>query len=352
MQYPKVAIVILTYNGLACTQQFMPSVIKSNYPNLSVYVIDNASKDGTVDYISTHYPKVSIIQLQHNEGFAGGYNTGLSQIEADYYVLLNQDVEVTPNWIQPIVEQMENDISIAAAQPKILAHQQPTHFEYAGAAGGFIDYLGYPFCRGRVFQTVEQDTGQYNESTDCFWASGAALFVRGKLFQRFQGFDAHLFAHMEEIDLCWRLQRAGYHICVIPQSTVYHVGGSVINYQSPRKTYLNFRNGLVLLHKNLPFKELIWKLPVRFMLDVVAAYRELFLGKTSNYKAILKAHWHYTKGLFFWQRKRKTTQALVHQNRIAKNYSTTNIYAKSIVWQYFIKKNKQFNELPQIMHEK
>jgi len=258
---PHVAVVILAYNGLTYSQQFMPSIMASTYPNLSVYIIDNASNDDTVAYLKNNYPTVKLIELQNNEGFAGGYNTGLSQIEADYYVLLNQDVEVTPNWIEPVIEQMENDPLVAAAQPKILSQQNKNYFEHAGAAGGFIDALGYPFCRGRIITKVERDDGQYDDVIDCFWASGAAMFIRAKLFHQFTGFDADFFAHMEEIDLCWRLQRAGYRIQVIPQSVVFHVGGSVIAYQSPRKAYLNFRNGLVLLHKNLAGLKFLKLLP-------------------------------------------------------------------------------------------
>ncbi len=341
---PHVAVVILVYNGLSYTQQFMPSVMLSTYPNLSVHVIDNASTDNTNIFLRKNYPKVNLIELQNNEGFAGGYNTGLSKVKADFYVLLNQDVEVKPNWIEPIIEAMEKDTFIAAAQPKILAQQNPAHFEYAGAAGGFIDKFGYPFCRGRILTEVEKDEGQYNKAVDCFWASGAAMFVRSTLFHQFKGFDADFFAHMEEIDLCWRLQRAGYRIRVFPASEVYHVGGSVIGYQSPRKTYLNFRNGLVLLHKNLPLSSLIWKLPFRILLDVVAAYRELFSGRPQHFKAIAKAHIHYFSQWFFWQRKRKASQQIIQQNQVVKN-NTQAIYQKSIIWQFFIKGKKRFREL-------
>lgn len=339
-----VAVVILSYNGLKYTKQFMPSVLASTYANLSIYVIDNASNDGTVVYLKTHYPTVQIIELQNNEGFAGGYNTGLSQIEADYYILLNQDVEVTAGWIEPVIEQMENNYLIAAAQPKILAQKNKTYFEHAGAAGGFIDFLGYPFCRGRILKNVERDEGQYDDVVDCFWASGAAIFIRAKLFHQFTGFDADFFAHMEEIDLCWRLQRAGYCIQAIPQSVVYHVGGSVIGYLSPQKTYLNFRNGLALLHKNLPSTQLVWKMPLRILLDIVAAYRELFDGRPQIFKAIAKAHGHYFMRLFFWQKRRKATQQLIQQNEIAEN-NTQTIYPKSIVWQYFVIKKKRFSEI-------
>jgi len=339
-----VAVVILSYNGLKYTKQFMPTIMASTYANLSVHVIDNASDDDTVAYLKTHYPTVEIIELQNNEGFAGGYNTGLSQIEADYYILLNQDVEVTPGWIEPVIEQMKNNLLIAAAQPKILAQQNKHYFEHAGASGGYIDALGYPFCRGRILTEIERDDGQYNDTVDCFWASGAAIFIRAKLFHQFTGFDADFFAHMEEIDLCWRLQRAGYRIQVVPQSVVYHVGGSVIGYQSPHKAYLNFRNGLVLLHKNLPVTQLFWKMPLRILLDIVAAYRELLGGRPQIFKAIAKAHLHYFIRLFFWQQKRKATQQIVQQHKIGE-INTQTIYQKSMVWQYFVMRKKQFKAL-------
>jgi len=341
---PKVAVVILAYNGLEYTKQFMPSVMASSYPELSVYVIDNASEDDTVVYLKTNYPAVKIIELQNNEGFAGGYNTGLSQIEADYYVLLNQDVEVNPNWIEPIIKAMENNHLIAAAQPKILAQQNKNYFEHAGAAGGFIDALGYPFCRGRILTDVERDDGQYDDIVNCFWASGAAMFIRAKLFHQFTGLDADFFAHMEEIDLCWRLQRAGYHIKAIPQSVVWHVGGSVIGYQSPRKAYLNFRNGLALLHKNLPATQFIWKMPLRILLDVVAAYRELLGGRPQIFRAIAKAHLHYFFRWFFWQRKRKTAKQIVQQNKIGGNNMQA-IFHKSMIWGYFFRGKKRFEEM-------
>jgi len=342
---PKVAVAILTYNGISYTKQFLKGVVETEYSNLEIYVIDNHSTDEVCVYVKDNFPTVNIIELSSNEGFAGGYNTGLSQIEADYFVLLNQDVEVPKNWIQPIIDEMESDAKLAICQPKILAQKNKTAFEYAGAAGGFIDFLGYPFCRGRIFDSLENDNGQYNEPMECFWASGAAFFIRANVFKSFGGFDATFFAHFEEIDLCWRVKNAGYKIAVIPQSFVYHVGGSVIEYQSPRKTFLNFRNGLVMLHKNLKTKHLLWKLPVRFLLDVVAAYRSLFGGDIATYKAIAKAHFSYMSNLKKWQQQRKKCQKQVSQNKVTKA-NLTGIYYRSIVWDFFIKKKERFTDLP------
>jgi len=342
---PKVAVVILAYNGLAYTQQFLNGVVETDYDNLAIYVIDNNSTDKVGAYVKDNFPTVKLIELSSNEGFAGGYNTGLGQIEADYFVLLNQDVEVPKNWIQPIIDAMEKDALLAICQPKILAQQNKTAFEYAGASGGFIDALGYPFCRGRIFESIENDEGQYNDEVPCFWASGAAFFIKAGLFKSIGGFDATFFAHFEEIDLCWRTKNAGYKIAVIPQAYVYHVGGSVIDYQSPRKTFLNFRNGLVLLHKNLPKQQLLFKLPLRLLLDVIAAYRALLNGEVKTYKAIAKAHFSYLINIKKWQKQRNISKKQVRLNKI--NTSNSNgIYRNSIVWDYFIKKKKLFSDLP------
>jgi len=344
---PKVAVAILAFNGLAYTQQFLSSVVSTEYPNLEIYIIDNNSTDDVCTYIKENYPIVKLIKLDSNEGFAGGYNTGLSQIEADYFVLLNQDVEVPKNWVQPIIEAMESDKNLAICQPKILAQKNKTAFEYAGASGGFLDLLGYPFCRGRIFDEIENDNGQYNQLVACFWASGAAFFIKASLFKSIGGFDATFFAHFEEIDLCWRAKNAGYKVATIPEAYVYHIGGSVIDYQSPKKTFLNFRNGLVLLHKNLPVKQLLWKLPLRFLLDVVAAYRALLSKDVQTYKAIAKAHFSYLSNLKLWQQQRKISQKQVNLNKIA-SPNLKGIYKKSIVWDYFVKNKKRFGDLLKI----
>ena len=261
---PLVSIVILNWNGKKFLEQFLPSVLLSTYPNKQVIVADNASSDDSVLFVQNNFPQIQIIKNTTNEGFAKGYNSVLRQIKSDYYVLLNSDVEVTPGWIEPIIDLMESDAAIAACQPKILAYADKNMFEYAGASGGWLDYLGYPFCRGRIFEVCEADTRQYDTAQECFWASGAALFVKSAVYHHVGGLDEYFFAHQEEIDFCWRLQLAGYKVFVQPQSVVYHVGGGTLPKGDNKKTVLNFRNNLIMLAKNLPFTELVWKLPFRF----------------------------------------------------------------------------------------
>jgi len=274
--HPKIAIVVLCWNGKQFLADFLPYVLKTTYPNFDIYVADNASTDDSVVYIENHFADVRLIQLQKNEGFAEGYNKALKQITADYYVLLNQDVEVEPGWIEPVIQLMESDEKIAAAQPKIKAFHNKTLFEYAGAAGGFIDKYGYPFCRGRMFDEIEKDKGQYNQPSEIFWATGACLFVKSELYHNLGGLDKHLFAHMEEIDFCWRAKNAGYKISYCPKSTVFHVGGGSLPQGNPKKTYLNFRNNLIIMVKNLPFWRLLYIIPLRLLLDHIAAYKEFF----------------------------------------------------------------------------
>jgi GT2 family glycosyltransferase len=272
---PSVAVVILNWNGKSFLQKFLPSVLASDYENLSIIVADNASTDDSVSFLQQKFPQVKIIFNRVNEGFSKGYNTALKQVSADYYILLNSDVKVNPGWIAPIILLMENDEKIAACQPKILSFKNKNQFEYAGASGGWIDYLGYPFNRGRVFDYCEMDHGQYDNSAEIFWATGAALFVRSSVFHELHGFDEYFFAHQEEIDLCWRIQRAGYKIYVEPGSVVYHVGGGTLPMGDRRKVYLNFRNNLVMLSKNLPIYESVWKIPTRIFLDTIAAFQAL-----------------------------------------------------------------------------
>ena len=273
---PSIAIVILNYNGRDFLKQFLPSVVSSTYSNKKIIVADNASNDNSVQWLTENYPEIKILINNRNDGFAGGYNWALKQIEADYYVLLNSDVSVSSNWIEPIVELMESDDTIGACQPKILSWNKPDFFEYAGACGGYIDALGYPFSRGRLFDICEKDEGQYNSVQKIFWATGAAMFVRSKVFHELNGFDASFFAHMEEIDLCWRMQLAGYAIYVQPFSVVYHVGGGTLDYLSPKKTYLNFRNNLELIYKNIEGQYLLRSLFMRMVLDGIAAFKFLF----------------------------------------------------------------------------
>jgi GT2 family glycosyltransferase len=266
MEAPKVAVVILNYNGLHWLKTFLEDVILKS-KEAEIYVADNASTDDSLDYVKQHFPSVKIVENKDNTGYAGGYNNALQHICADYYVLLNSDVEVTDNWISPIIEQMEKDKSIAACQPKIKKYDEKTHFEYAGACGGFIDKYGYPYCRGRIFDNLEEDKGQYDNPIEVFWASGACLFLRSTAFYEVGGFDWDFFAHMEEIDLCWKLKNKGYKIMCIPQSTVYHVGGGTLKNGSYFKTYLNYRNNLLMLYKNLEPKNRFKILFTRMLLD-------------------------------------------------------------------------------------
>lgn len=331
---PSVAVVILNWNGKKFLQQFLPSVLASTYSNMRVIVADNASTDDSVAYLNDAFPSVEILTSTVNYGFAKGYNFFLQQVQADYYVLLNSDVEVTPGWIEPIIQLMEADEMIAACQPKLLAWNQKDEFEYAGAAGGWIDALGYPFSRGRIFDVLEKDHGQYNDAAPVFWASGASLFIKAAAFHEMKGFDEYFFAHQEEIDLCWRLQRKGYKIYVCPQSVVYHVGGGTLPTGSPQKVFLNFRNNLVMITKNMSLAELLWKLPVRVGLDMVSAFKELLSGKPGYWLAVAKAHLAFCAWVFSKNRKRE-----------GQHPSIKNIYKGSVVWQYFVRKKQFFSEI-------
>ncbi len=288
----KTAIVILNYNGKNWLEKFLPTVILHS-SIAEIFVIDNASTDDSVQYLKLNFPTVSIIINKENHGFAGGYNVGLKSIDAEIYCLLNSDVEVTENWIEPVLNLFKTDKNIAAIQPKILSFADKSKFEFAGAAGGMIDNLGYPFCRGRIFEDVELDKGQYEDETEIFWASGCALFIRSADFWAENGFDERFFAHQEEIDLCWRLKNAGKKIFYTSNSTVYHVGGGTLNKTNPRKTFLNIRNNLTMLLKNLPLTTLLWVLPIRMILDGFAA---IFLAKKEGFPhfiAVLKAHFSF-----------------------------------------------------------
>lgn len=334
---PSVAIVILNWNGSAFLEKFLPSVVATSYANKRIIVADNGSTDNSISFLQQHFPAVEIINNKKNYGFAQGYNEALKKVNADYYVLLNSDVEVTPGWIDPIISLMESDTKIAACQPKILSFENKTQFEYAGASGGWIDNFGYPFMRGRVFDDCETDKGQYDSAVPCFWASGAALFVKSGVFNSIGGMDEYFFAHQEEIDLCWRMQLAGFRVYVQPASVVYHVGGGTLPKGNNRKTYLNFRNNLIMLFKNLPFSQAIWKIPIRMLLDAIAAWRALLGGDSGFFIAVVKAHFHFMKWLFF-EKKAK----------IIKPASPTNFsgwYNGSIIWDYFIKKKKTFFEI-------
>lgn len=334
---PSVAIVILNWNGQAFLEQFLPAVLASTYENKTVIVADNASTDTSVAYLQSAWPQVRIIQNSVNEGFAKGYNTALKQVQSDYYVLLNSDVEVTPGWIEPVIELMEGNSSIAACQPKLRAWKQKELFEYAGASGGWIDAFGYPFSRGRVFDICETDNGQYDDAAVCFWASGAALFVKADVYHQLGGLDEYFFAHQEEIDFCWRLQRAGYEVYVQPQSVVYHVGGGTLPMGNTKKVYLNFRNNLIMLAKNLPWSVLWWKLPFRIGLDAVAAWKGLLGGNGGGFVAIAKAHWGFATWLF----SKKTVASRV----LPRKQVHLGVYRGCIAWDYFVKKKKTFFEI-------
>ncbi len=334
---PSVAVVILNWNGKNFLEKFLPFVLVSTYKNIQIIVADNASTDDSIAFLEQHFPTVQIIVNQTNYGFAKGYNTALKKVKADYFVLLNSDVEVTPDWIEPIIQLMENDTTIAACQPKILDYKNKTHFEYAGASGGFIDTLGYPFARGRILEKIEEDKGQYDDAIPCFWATGAAMFVRACVYNKLDGLDEYFFAHQEEIDLCWRMQLSGHKVYVQPASIVYHVGGGTLPKGNSKKTYLNFRNNLIMLYKNTPLKALLIKLPLRFGLDSLAAYKALFSGDAGYFFAVIKAHIHFAKWFLIDQK--KSTFVKISNQKLA------GYYKKSILWSYYIKKKTTFSEI-------
>ena len=335
--HPAVAIVILNWNGKEFLQKFLDAVLNSTYKNKRIIVADNDSIDDSVLFLQTFYPEISILHNSGNLGFAKGYNTALQQVQADYYVLLNSDVEVTSSWIEPIIDLMQADEAIAACQPKILSYNNKNQFEYAGACGGWIDKFGYPFARGRIFDTCETDTGQYNIAQTCFWATGAALFVKAAVYHELKGFDEYFFAHQEEIDLCWRMQLSGYKIFVQPASVVYHVGGGTLPRGNSYKTFLNFRNNLVMLYKNLPWNKALATIFFRVFLDSIAAWKSLLTGDAGFFLAVARAHLHFFKWVCFHQKKSLTVPG--------KNNVLTGWYKGSIVWEYFIKRKKTFSEI-------
>jgi GT2 family glycosyltransferase len=333
---PKVSVVVLNFNTSTLLEQLVPLVLDSDYPNLEVIIADNASTDNSVALCRSLFPQVRMIETGVNLGYAGGYNHVLKQVEADYYVLLNSDVEVPSHWLQPMVALAEAEADIAAIQPTILDYYHKSRFEYAGAAGGWIDRYGYPFCRGRVFHVLEEQQEQYANQADIFWASGAAMFIRASNFHAAGGFDQHFFAHMEEIDLCWRLQLAGKRIVYCPESTVYHMGGGTLSHQSAQKTYLNFRNGLLLLEKNLA-EELRAKIILgRLFLDGIAAVKFILTGKLSHAWAIWRAHRYFHRN-----RRRFRPEHPVAATRLSGNYSG------SIVWDFYLRGKRRFRDILQ-----
>lgn len=331
-----VSIVILNFNGRNFLEKFLPSIIKYSTGH-EIVVADNNSSDGSISFLEQSFPEVRLIVFSENYGFCGGYNRALDQLDSDFFVIINSDVEVTENWIDPVIQLFEHDEKIAAIQPKILDYNFKDKFEYAGGAGGFIDRYGYPFCRGRIFDTIETDVGQYDDTREIFWATGACIFVRAKLFKSYGGFDEDFFAHMEEIDLCWRMKLDGYKVFYCGQSVVYHVGGGTLAYSNPRKTYLNFRNSLLLLIKNLPITSLIWKLPFRWLVDYVAATKFFLSGDIKDAFMVIKAHVYVGKNLIKTFKKRKS------QTKAVKNLA--GIFPKLLLFQYHIARLRKFSDL-------
>lgn len=329
----EIAVAILNWNGKSWLEKFLSNVVV-NSPEATVYVIDNASTDDSIPFVQLNFPQVPIIQLDKNYGFAEGYNQGLAHIEADYFVLLNSDVEVTPKWITPIIEKMEANPRLAVCMPKLKSFHNPDFFEYAGAAGGFIDKYGYPFCHGRLFDSIEKDEGQYDNDCEIFWASGAALFVKANIYKELGGLDKDFFAHMEEIDFCWRVKNAGYSIQYIHHSEVFHVGGGSLPKENPFKTFLNFRNNLFMLHKNLPddcYKTIIFK---RRLLDAVSWLNFMVHLDFKNAKEIIHAHKEYRRAISTLNEKRK---------QIPSKRIHPEMYSKSIVWAFFVAHKKRIS---------
>lgn len=337
MNSPKVQVVILNYNGVDLLRQYLPSVIK-NSPEAEVIVADNASTDSSVSFMKDNYPQVKLIQNEVNLGYAGGYNNALEKLNGEFFVLLNNDVEVCEGWLSPLIESLSANDKVAAVQPKLLDYSNRNKFEYAGACGGYLDLHGYPFCRGRIFDTLEDDNFQYDSVVKVFWATGACIAIKSKAFKEVGGFDASLFAHMEEIDLCWRLQNMGYYIYCNPNSIVYHLGGGTLKKASTRKTFLNFRNSLIVLLKNHPSRLIFFRVLWRLHLDGLAGAKFLFAGDFGSIVAIIKAHFSFYGRLpkTISERKRLTNM------RKEKVFPT---YKKSIVLDYYVRGKKKFSDL-------
>lgn len=335
----KIAIVILNWNGREFLERFLPGVVRhSSSPGMKIIVADNGSSDDSLEFIRNKFKKIEIIELDKNYGFAGGYNKAFEKINSEYYILLNSDVAVSENWIEPIIKKMDDYPVVAAAMPKIISYHDRSKFEYAGAAGGFIDKWGYPFCRGRILNNIEPDNNQYNDSIEIFWASGTCLFIKSKIFHDAGGFDDDFFAHMEEIDLCWRIKNMGYKIYCYPCSQVYHIGGGTLPNETPSKLFLNFRNSLWVLLKNLPSKKLYQVLLIRKILDGLAAMKFYLTLDWRKGNAVFKAHLSYYKHFRKMKQKRKSAD---FNN---KNLPSS-VYRKSILISYFLKKKKTFTEL-------
>ncbi len=336
-QRSSVAVVILNWNGRNYLERFLPSVLSSKYERYTVYVADNASTDDSVAFLKQQFPSVKILINSHNDGFAGGYNWALQFISEDITVLLNSDVEVDQNWLEPAVKLFEDNENLAAVQPKIIDYNNKSRFEYAGACGGWIDKYGYPFSKGRIFDELEMDHGQYDQSEPIFWASGAAMFVRTEVFKKCNGFDYFFFAHQEEIDLCWRMQLAGFQIQSCPQSVVFHIGGGTLSKDNPRKVFLNFRNNLIMLFKNLQGFDRIYILLIRFALDAISAWKSLIQGKSVYFTAIAKAHVAFFGWILFHQK--ESVFPIKNDGTIQGKFNG------NIVWQHFVLGKKRFSEI-------
>ncbi|AOW19416.1 dTDP-Rha--alpha-D-GlcNAc-pyrophosphate polyprenol alpha-3-L-rhamnosyltransferase [Urechidicola croceus] len=332
----KIAVIILNWNGQKLLDQFLPTIIRFSNPEYcDIYVADNASTDNSINFIKENFSSVKIIQNNENGGFAKGYNDALKNVDADIYALVNSDIEVTKNWLHPIISEFENDKNTAIIQPKILDFKDKGKFEYAGAGGGFIDKYGYLFCRGRIFESLEHDNQQYNDTTTIFWASGACFFIRSFVYHELDGFDEDYFAHQEEVDLCWRASNLGYTIKYVGSSSVYHIGGATLQNTNPKKTYLNYRNSLYSLVKNLPKKELFSVLFTRLFLDGISGIKFLAEIKPRHFFSIIIAHFSFYYNL---------PKTITKRKKIL-NHNEKYYYTKSIIWQYFIKRKKWFNQL-------
>lgn len=332
----KIAIVILNWNGKSWMEKFLPGVLKHLPDYAQLIVADNKSTDDSISFLEKTYPQIELIINEENDGFAKGYNDALKKVKAEYYVLLNSDIEIKSNWIEPIIDFMESNSDVAICQPKILDQKKSEYFEYAGAAGGFIDYLGFPFCRGRIFQELEKDNGQFNDTKQIFWCTGAAMFIRSEVYHELKGFDESFFAHMEEIDLCWRAQNLGYKVFYKGDAEVFHVGGGTLPKHNPRKAYLNFRNNLFMLVKNWPSKNFYPKLLFKLILDGIAAIKFLIEGDFGQFKAVFNSHIALYKNLRTLIKQRKS---------IPKTNNKLPIYNKSIVLEHFVKGKSMFSEL-------
>ena len=340
-----VSIVVLNWNGKSFLAQFLPSIIQySSLENVEIVLADNGSTDDSIEFVKTNYPQVRIVNNKGNFGFAGGYNKALKHLSSKYFVLLNSDVELSANWLPPLIDEMESDESIFACQPKMRAFYHKNYFEYAGAAGGFLDIFGYPFCRGRIMDVCEIDEGQYDTKSEIFWASGACMMVRAELFQKVAGFDEDFFAHMEEIDLCWRMKNLGYKITYVPNSMVFHVGGGTLQKSNPKKTYLNFYNNRAMMIKNQALLPFILGYIPREVLYFLAMVQFLFKGKWEDAKAIFNSGFYFSIHMLKWIEKRNKLKKQNEQFRISEP-NTLGLYKLSIVYQYFICKKNKFTKL-------